>query len=477
MIRWKCEKCDKVWIYPVKKCLYCKQDIKRVRLSANKITAVSKVIVPSPLHPIVPYNVILLEDNHGNRIPRKTMKDYKIGDLFVEEKAKTTEAVSIVKIKYDLLFAIEKSLDLINFYLDTSSKVVIKPSIEIAAYPYQAVCTNPKVLDALISVLISKGVKKENISVAEQSLDNTTKAAAKSGILEVCKKQDIKFIDISSSEFIEKAIEDYKFNISKHILDADVLINLPVMKTHYNKEISGALENMRRVADIPTQKRMSASEQDNQIVLLNKLLKYVTVADMSNGMHGQGPYLAGEPAFLNIIMASKNPVAIDGFFSELGMFDIPSYVKLASEKGLGNLDVENVGYELEACKLELKKASNLSPNPRIKVIGKSYEKEEYYLFSLLNKFNNIPINKTNIVIGRMFCKEDIPSARVVAFGEDAIARLKELGVLPMAEISSIDGTEAYVLLKKILVSKKGASLNLIDKAKSKIISKISKIGG
>ena len=62
MIRWKCGSCNKTWIYPIKRCFYCKKDIERFKIQPDKITAVTTVTVPSPLHPIVPYNILLLED-------------------------------------------------------------------------------------------------------------------------------------------------------------------------------------------------------------------------------------------------------------------------------------------------------------------------------------------------------------------------------------------------------------------------------
>src|SRR3989338_10662970 len=100
MLRWKCRKCNLTWIYPVKKCVHCNGDIAKDVTSKMKVIGITKVAIPSTMHPIVPYNVLLLEDENGNRLPRKTMKDHSIGDYYIEEKAQSDGAVSIVKIKY-----------------------------------------------------------------------------------------------------------------------------------------------------------------------------------------------------------------------------------------------------------------------------------------------------------------------------------------------------------------------------------------
>ena len=98
IIRWVCEKCSKKWIYPVEKCVYCKGDISKQRGTKIKVAGITKVFISSPMHPITPYNILLLQDEFGNRLPKKTMRDYKIGDSYVEQKAKANDAVAVVKL-------------------------------------------------------------------------------------------------------------------------------------------------------------------------------------------------------------------------------------------------------------------------------------------------------------------------------------------------------------------------------------------
>ena len=73
----------------MKRCSHCKENIVKEKISKMKVIGNTKIAIPSPMHPIVPYNVILLEDPHGNRIPLKTMKEYEIGQEYVEKKAKS----------------------------------------------------------------------------------------------------------------------------------------------------------------------------------------------------------------------------------------------------------------------------------------------------------------------------------------------------------------------------------------------------
>ena len=90
--------------------------------------------------------------------------------------------------------------------------------------------------------------------VAEQALIGTDSkdAASKSGILEVCKKHGVEFVDISKGPFEEIESEGYRFNVFKEALNRKV-INSPVMKTNFQIGLSGSVENLSRLADQATQ--------------------------------------------------------------------------------------------------------------------------------------------------------------------------------------------------------------------------------
>jgi len=110
-IRWICEKCDKKWIHPVEQCLYCNGDIKKQIGTKLKVIGNTKVHVPSPLHPIVPYNILMLEDEKGNRMPKKTIKDYNLGEVYEDKVDASENTVAVVKIKYDFYEAVKEALE------------------------------------------------------------------------------------------------------------------------------------------------------------------------------------------------------------------------------------------------------------------------------------------------------------------------------------------------------------------------------
>jgi len=483
IIRWVSEDGKRKWIYPVERDIYTKGRIIKQVSTKAKVIGITKVNIPSPLHPIVPYYVMLLEDEYGNRMPKKTMREHKIGGTYELKAAATDGAVIITKIKYDIEEYLKESIKLVHDYeLKAADKILIKPSIIESAYAYQAVNTNPKVIDALINYLRERGI--EDIAVGEQAMlgNDVTDAANKAGILDVCKKHDVPFIDLSKAEYAEKTADGFSFRIAKDAIDRKV-INVPAMKTNSQIGISGAMENMIRVTDERTQKRMFEEDIEKTLPkLIKELPKFLTVGDATIGLHAQGPTSMGEPAFLNMLFVSKDPAALDSVFVKAGLFKMPQYLKEAAAISQGNTDtksIEIIGDDLEAIKQHLKCAEkDATSHPHIKLID---GKADPYIFNSALKMTAKLVGLLGyemwLAIGLHFSEEDLAGKnRLVAYGKDAIKRARELGAKTAAEIpEDIDDMEKIALLKSILESEEKSRITIADKLKSKFAGFGSKV--
>lgn len=361
-IRWVCEKCDKKWIHPIEKCLYCGEPIKKQIGITLKVVGNTKVFIPCPLHPVVPYNVLILEDEHGNKIPKKTSKDYKIGDVYEDKPDSSENSVAVVKIKYDFYEAVKEVLELIGgVEVGETTKVLIKPNLSIPGYSYMGICTNPKVISALIQYLLDKGAKKENITIAEQSFFvPLEKVGKKSGVDAIVKKLGVNYVDISKTEFEEKKEREYIFKVSKIVNDFDLVFNVPVIKTDMVLGIDGAFENLTRFLSKDTFDEFARDPKKavGALALLPGLFpKFITLGDGSIGMQGNGPAQYGEPGFYNMIFAARNPVVHDKAVQEVLCLRKLPYVELSGKLGMGEYDVSKIkfiGNELDALRRDIK---------------------------------------------------------------------------------------------------------------------------
>ncbi len=476
IIRWICETCNKKWIYPVEKCVYCKGDITKQRGNKLKVIGITKVSIPSPMHPVIPYNIILLEDEFGNRMPKKTMKDYKIGSAYEEKKAKSQDAVSIIKVKYDIYEAIKEAVELLNFVdFKSGEKILIKPSVISAAYPYQAVNTNPDFLNAMLKFLFEKGIRKEEIIVAEQSLigSDSMDAASKAGILEVCKQNGVQFIDISKGPFEEIESNGFKFNIFKEALKRRI-INAPIMKTNFQLGISGAMENLSRLVDEDTQRKMYFNNIEATLPkLANVFQNAATVADATNGMQGQGPLALGEPAFLNLVLASKNAALLDKSFCEVAMLPLPQYIITAT----AGKNSEVVGNEIEALRYPIKQpVHDETPHPDIKIIdGKACSACLNLMYTLTSKLVGLRGHQINLVMGSLISDDVLKeNERVVVLGDCAVNKLGNKLKSTATIKEDLDELEQLLLLKKLLTTEGTPKITPVDKVKSKIKKLLSK---
>ncbi len=362
VLRWICEKCNKKWIHPVDTCLYCNGKTKKQVGKKTKVIGCTRVSVPNPLHPIVPYTVLILEDEHGNKMPKKTIKEYKIGDVYKDVPDSSESAVSAVKIKYDYYEAVKEAIELIGgINADSSKKVLIKPNLSIPGHHYLGLCTNPKVLEALVQYLLDKGVKKENITLAEQSFFvQLEKAVAKSGAPEIIKEYGIKYIDISKTEFEEKKEREFSFEVSKIANDFDLILNVPVIKTDMILGLDGAFENLIRFLSKKNFDELAKDLKKATMALAalpNVLPKFITIGDASIGLQGNGPGEDGEPGFYNMIFAARNAVVHDTAVQEAFCLRKLPYVELAGKLGLGEYDISKikfVGCELDAIRRDVK---------------------------------------------------------------------------------------------------------------------------
>ena len=254
------------------------------------------------------------------------------------------------------------------------------------------------------------------------------------------------------------------------------------MKTNSQLVISGAAENLIRLVDEQTQREMFLNDID---ITLPKLIKAFpntfTIGDAAIGMQGQGPLTLGEPAFLNLIFASRDIKNIDAVFCRSTMLGMPPYISNSAEN-FDTKNIEVVGNDLDALRYPIKRsAPDETPHPDIKLIeGKACPACFSAMFKLTSRLIGLRGEQINLVIGPVLAEEMLKGKeRIVVFGDCAINKIKEgreYDIKPMAQISeNVDEIEQLVLFKKLLTTKGETTVTPIDKVKSKMKKLLSKI--
>lgn len=272
--------------------------------------------------------------------------------------------VSIVKCtKIDgvntLKVELSKAIELIGGFKSKILKgdsVLIKPNI-LAPMSYKTgATTNPFLVDALIDLLKEYGVKKITIGEGSVVGIKTGESFIKTGWDKLAEKKGVKLVDFKKDKFILMSVPDGKIfrilNVSKTLLESDIIINVPVMKTHDTYPATLGLKNMKGVIREKDKKRFHLWNLSQSIVDLNKLLMpHLTIEDGTVGMEGYGP-MYGTPANLGVIIASFDTVAADTVAAEVMGVEQGTieYIKLAAEQNLGCGNINNI--EVFGCQIK-----------------------------------------------------------------------------------------------------------------------------
>jgi uncharacterized protein (DUF362 family) len=436
---WKCERCDKTWNYKVDECLFCKEKVKEMRPKEWTVKGVTQIFVPSEEHQRFPYYNLLLEDEFGNYHLKKTFKEYKIGDKIKHEVSNEKINVAVCDIDYSVEKATKRAIELIGgIKADSKTKILIKPNIVLAKNPATGIVTNPLVVSGIIEYFLSQGASNKNITIAEGSLQgvDSAKAIEKSGYGELCEKYGVKFKDILAGKFISKETnlggKKSIIQISEEVFNADVVISVPVVKTHFQTGVSLGIKNMKGVITHGSRKIMHKGDLQDQIALLcSTLPKFITIADGSIGLEGMGPGALGKPANLGLIIAGKDPVAVDAVICRIIKLDVPGHITKAGEMGVGESNlhkIEIVGEELEVVQKQFEPADKrISPHPDIDLIdGKPCSGCLNSVWSTLYSLKEIPAEKISIAFGSQM-PEFLGDSKIIAIGNCAIHALEKTG--------------------------------------------------
>ena len=116
--------------------------------------------------------------------------------------------------------------------LTAGMNVVIKPNLVVAKPATEGAVTHPEIVEGIILFLKENGIS--SITVAEGSWlgETTTRAFDRCGYSALAKKHGTKLFDTKNDKVVKKTVGDLTLGVCESILNADFLINVPVLKGH-----------------------------------------------------------------------------------------------------------------------------------------------------------------------------------------------------------------------------------------------------
>lgn len=251
----------------------------------------------------------------------------------------------------DVGISVERSLDLIGgieSIVSPGDCVLIKPNVLKPALYTTGATTNPHIVKAIANLCTRAGAKRVIIAEGAAIGQKASEAFEVCGYGEVAKECSCELIDFNNDSFqlvVNPSGSVFRrIRVPESFLEANVVINVPVMKTHDALGVTLGLKNMKGIIHVSDKKRFHKWGLAQSIIDLNKIaLPELTIMDGTVAMEGDGP-AAGDPVGLGLIMASTDTVACDRVASEIMGFgeDELEYIKMASEQGLGCFDLSEI---------------------------------------------------------------------------------------------------------------------------------------
>jgi uncharacterized protein (DUF362 family)/Pyruvate/2-oxoacid:ferredoxin oxidoreductase delta subunit len=266
-------------------------------------------------------------------------------------------AVSFIRCeRYDqpeLDRAIRRGVDLlggISRFVKSGDRVLLKPNLLAARSPEKRVTTDPGVVRSVARMVMEAGGRPW---IADSPAIESFKKVAQTTEMDQAAEElgiELKGLDRSTPVPNGKNGLFRKLELSADVLEADVVINLPKLKTHSQMLLTLGVKNL--FGTIVAQRKaewhyMVGVNRDTFASLLLEIYKTVrpalTILDGVWGMEGHGPS-NGRPKHLNLIAASEDAVALDVSICRLlgiSLSDFPLY-RAARDSGTGETNLKRI---------------------------------------------------------------------------------------------------------------------------------------
>ena len=238
-------------------------------------------------------------------------------------------------------------------FVSKGDKVVIKPNMGFGNAPEKATTTEPQVVRAAVEMALQAGAKR--VMVIDYPCWKAGIVLETCGVKAACADLDDTFVlTITDQDFyrevaIPNGVVLSKQEVAVDVLEADVLINVPVAKSHSAARVTFGLKNW--MGAIYARRPWHTFYDLNKAIadLATFIRPQLTIVDATRALLTGGPGGPGRIDQLDTVLAGTDPVAVDTLALTLGPFggvgyepkDI-RYLMLAEAQGVGTTAIDTL---------------------------------------------------------------------------------------------------------------------------------------
>ena len=237
----------------------------------------------------------------------------------------------------------------IKRFIAKGDVVMVKPNIGWDRTPEQAACTNPEVVKALVELCVEADAKE--VIVMDNTINPARRTYARSGIAEAAKEAGAKVPYINPHHLKKMSLNGEWFKeweVYTDFVEADKIINVPIAKTHSLSRLTMGMKNWLGAIGGPRNQLHQAL--DYAMIDLARFFKpALTVLDAYRILVRNGPQggRLSDAELRKTVAAGVDYLAVDALgatFFDIEPVELP-YLKMASERGFGSIDLEKLKIE------------------------------------------------------------------------------------------------------------------------------------
>jgi uncharacterized protein (DUF362 family) len=226
--------------------------------------------------------------------------------------------------------------------LNSSMHVLLKPNLVMAREASSGITTHPELAEGVIRFLLEAGVRKITIAESSWTGGDTGRAFQVCGytrLEEEYGRFGVRLLDLKKDSVQGVKVQGEPFKVFRSILEADYLVNLPVLKGHGGTKLTCALKNLKGCIPDSEKRRYHAEGLHKPIALLNTIVRQDLV--LVDGLCGDpSSETGGNPLEMERVILGKDPVLVDSYVAELMGYSPEGirHIDLAARYGVGVTD-------------------------------------------------------------------------------------------------------------------------------------------
>jgi uncharacterized protein (DUF362 family) len=236
-------------------------------------------------------------------------------------------------------------------FVSPGDDVIVKPNMCVAYHSYEyAATTNPWLVAGLVKLALEAGARR--VRVMDYPFGGSPEEAyVRSGIQEQVQSAGGEMEIMSRLKFVKtdipQGLDIQKCDIYDEVLNADVIINVPIAKHHSLARLTLGMKNLLGVVrDRPSMHRNLGQRLAD---LASRVQPTLTVVDAVRILKAHGPTGGNldDVVQLDTVIVSTDIVAADSYAATLFGLEPNelSYIQAATNMGLGQSDLGGVKIE------------------------------------------------------------------------------------------------------------------------------------